>query len=156
MKIGAKKDHKLSCGNVIIYPGGNITILKYSSYHNVKTGERREYLYPLCDTTIDSIVKYDKFGWVQVSEWIGTSVDYRGGRIFGGGGAMEQDGFIACVDEAEHLIWAMSFDNTDPIESLEIKDNTLIAVSGDYFKSRLEINLNVLTDIKITPIDEKK
>lgn len=49
----------------------------------------------------------------------------------------------------------MFFTNTNPIKRLEIKDNTLIALN-EHSELQLEINLDVLTDIKITLYSYKK
>jgi len=141
-------DRKLPYFDVIVYPNGNVTILNFYSCFNPNSGERLQFCSPVCDTTIDSIVKYNGDCWTPVDEWIGTRIGYKNRTIFGGEGAMGSDGFIACVDEEENLIWAMFFSNTNPIKNIEIVNNTLLA-TNEHSDLQLEINLDSLTDIKI-------
>jgi hypothetical protein len=146
------KDRELPFGDMIIYPNGNITILNCYGIYDPNTEKGTLCCSPLCDTTIDSIIKYDADCWVSVSEW--TSIDYVDGKIYGGDGAMGSDGFIACVDDADNLIWAMSFTGTNPIKSLVIKGNTLIAIN-EHSELQVEINLDVLTEIKMIPAEDR-
>jgi len=132
--------------DAIIYPNGNITLFNCYGYRDRATNEYRRFCRPLCDTTIDSIVKYNGDPWVSVESW--TSVGYGNGKIYGGDGSMGNEGHIACVDGDDNLLWAMFFTNTNPIKALEIKGNTLIAVN-EHDDLTLEINLDCLTDIKI-------
>lgn len=89
-------ERKLPDINCIVYPDGNVTVLSYYHVHNPNTSENTGFCNPLCDTTIDSIVKYDNDIWVSVSEWV--SIDYKSGKIYGGDGTMGNEGFVACVD----------------------------------------------------------
>ncbi|MCL2015340.1 MAG: hypothetical protein FWG68_03725, partial [Defluviitaleaceae bacterium] len=118
---------QLPATNAIIYPCGMLTILDFYKIFNPNTDETAYFCTPLCDTTIDSFLKYNDDCWVKVSEW--TSIPYKNGQIKGGDGGMGNEGFIACVDECGDLLWAMFFDTTNPIKRLKINENTLIAVN---------------------------
>lgn len=135
--------------NCIAYPDGTVTILRFYSLYNPNTEERSFSCNPLCDTTIDSLEKYDAAYWTQVDEWAG--IRYQGGKIYGGDGAMGNEGFIACADSEDRLIWGMFFENTNPIKSLEIRGRTLIAVN-EHSELQLKINLDVLTEIKMVAL----
>ena len=133
--------------NCIAYPDGKVIILNCYSMYDPNTKEKQLFCEPLCDTTIESIEKYGSVYWVRVGEW--ASINYKGGKIYGGDGTMGNEGFIACVDEADNLLWAIFFENTNPIKSLKIRDRKLIAVN-EHSELKVEINLDVLTQMKMT------
>jgi len=141
-----REERSLPGINCIAYPDGRVTILNYYSLYNPNDRTRRLFCRPLCDTTAESIETYDADFWTQVDEW--TSLDYEGGRIYGGDGTMGNEGFIACVDSADQLIWGMFFENTNPIKSLEIRGRTLVAIN-EHSELQIEINLDRLTEIKM-------
>ncbi|OAB34782.1 hypothetical protein PMSM_12180 [Paenibacillus macquariensis subsp. macquariensis] len=103
----------------------------------------------MCDTTIASIAKYSDDIWTIVDDW--TSIEYLGGKIHGGDGQMGNEGFIACTDAEDRLVWGMFFQNSNPIKHLEIKDKVLIAIN-EHAELQIEINLENLTQIKMTCI----
>lgn len=140
------KERRLPGINCITYPDGKVIILNCYSLYDPNTKKKELFCKPLCDTTIDSLEKYDATYWTQVDEW--ASVDYQGGRIYGGDGSMGNEGFIACTDAGDNLIWGMFFENTNPIKSVNIKERTLIAIN-EHSELRVEINLDDLTDIKM-------
>lgn len=141
------EDRQLPGINCIVYPDGKVTILKFSYIYNSGTKKRSCDVFALCDTTIDSIENYDAAFWTIVDQWV--TLDYQGGKIYGGDGAMGNEGFIACVDGNDNLIWGMFFENTNPIKGVEIKNEILTAIN-EHESLSIEINLKKLTDIKIT------
>lgn len=145
------EERRLPGINCIVFPDGNITILNCCSLYDPNNGKKEFFCRPLCDTTIDSIEKYDAAYWTLVDEWSG--IDYRGGRIYGGDGQMGNEGFIACVDSKDDLLWGIFFENSNPIKSLAIKDDTLIAIN-EHAELRIEIDLENLTSIKMTAIEK--
>jgi len=130
----------------IAYPDGKVIILNCYSLYDPNTKEKELFCRALCDTTIDSLEKYDSTYWTRVGEW--TSINYQGGRIYGGDGTMGNEGFVACTDADDNLIWGIFFENTNPIKSLDIKGRTLVAVN-EHSELQIEINLDMLTDIKM-------
>ncbi|MBD8497270.1 hypothetical protein [Paenibacillus arenosi] len=141
--------HELPGINCVIYPNGNITILNCSSIYNPNTKEDNFYCTPLCDTTLESIEKYNADFWTIVDEWV--SIDYQEGKILGGDGQMGNEGFIACTDGENNLVWGIFFENSNPIRSLQIKENILIAIN-EHTELQIEINLENLTQINMTAI----
>jgi hypothetical protein len=107
---------------------------------------------PRCDTTIESIEKYDAAYWTVVDEW--ASIEHGGGSIIGGDGSMGNMGFVAHVDGAGGLIWGIFFWNTNPVKSLEISGGILSAVN-EHSDLRIDINLENLTDITMTVLRDK-
>lgn len=139
--------HELPGMNCIVFPNGNVTILNCYSTYNPNSKESNFFCSPLCDTTIESIAKYNVEYWTVVDEWV--SMDYQDGKIYGGDGQMGNEGFIACTDAEDRLVWGMFFENSNPIKNLEIKDNILIAIN-EHSELQIEINLENLTQIKMT------
>ena len=86
------KERRLPGIDCIAYPDGKVIILDCYSLYNSNTKEKKKFCRPLCDTTIDSLEKYNSTLWTQVDEW--TSMDYREGKIYGGDGAMGNEAFI--------------------------------------------------------------
>jgi hypothetical protein len=140
------KERKLPGINCIAFPDGKVIILNCHCIYDPNTKKRELFCAPLCDTTIDSIEKYAAAYWTHVDAWV--SIDYQGGKIHGGDGAMGNEGFMARTDEYDQLIWGMFFENTNPIKSLEIKAGTLVAIN-EHSELRVEVNLDTLTDIKM-------
>lgn len=111
---------------------------------------RHIYCSAQCDTTIESIEKYNEDCWTIVDAWV--CIDYLDGKIYAGDGQMGNEGFIARTDADDNLIWGVFFEDTNPIKTLTIKDQTLIAIN-EHADMQIEINLNKLTDIKMHYLD---
>lgn len=147
MKHWSAEQRELPGMNCIAFPTGKIIILNVATYYNPNNNERKIYCSPQCDTTIESIEKYDAECWTIVDAW--TNIDYQGGKIYGGDGQMGNEGFIACTDANDNLLWGIFFDETNPIKKLSIQDKTLIAIN-EHEDMRIQINLDTLVDIKMT------
>ena len=140
------QERKLPYGDLVAWPDGRVTILNCYAAQNFRTMERKLFCRPLCDSTIESLVRYDAAGWVAVMAL--TSIGCPNGMIYGGGGAFGSVGFAARVDNNDDLIWAVVFTGTNPIKELGIHGNTLIALN-ERSDLRLEINLDTLIDIRM-------
>lgn len=149
IKNWKSEERRLPGIDCIAYPDGSITILNCYNLFDPNTKEKTLFCNPLCDTTIDSLTKYNNDYWTVVDEW--TSIDYNEGKIYGGDGAMGNEGFIACTDEGDNLQWGIFFENTNPIKSLKIEGNILIAIN-EHSELQVEINLENLTEIKMSLI----
>ncbi|MEK5551418.1 hypothetical protein [Paenibacillus sp. FSL L8-0689] len=149
MKHWSAEQRELPGINCIAFANGNVIILNVSTYYNPNNNERSMYCSPQCDTTIESIEKYNTGHWTMVDAW--TSIDYQGGKIYGGDGQMGNEGFIACTDTNDSLVWGIFFDETNPIKKLSVKDKILIAIN-EHEDMRIEINLDTLIDIKMTSL----
>ncbi|WP_081751022.1 hypothetical protein [Paenibacillus sp. FSL R7-277] len=134
--------------NCIAWADGSITILNIEIFYDPNTRQRTMTCSPLCDTTIESIVKYNDDPWTIVDAWM--SLDYEGGTIYGGDGQMGNEGFIACTGADGNMVWAIFSDVTNPIKQLSIEDRTLIAMN-EHDELRIEINLDHLTEMRLIP-----
>lgn len=137
--------------NCILYPTGLVTILNCYQIYNPNNDTKQLFCEPKCDTTIESLESYDASFWTVVDEW--ASIDYNGGKIICGDGAMGNEGFIAHTDMQNSLIWGMFFENTNPIKSLELVNNTLVAIN-EHSELCIEIDLQNITSIKMLLIFE--
>ena len=146
MEHWSAEQRELPGMNCIAFADGTVTILDIE-HISTRTTMSVLCLFPLCDTTIDSITKYNPDCWTMVDAW--TSVDYQGQKIVGGDGQMGNEGFIACTDAQDCLVWAMFFEDTNPIKKLSVNGNTLIAIN-EHDELRVEIDLHYLVDIKMT------
>ncbi|GGH66209.1 hypothetical protein GCM10008014_46370 [Paenibacillus silvae] len=133
--------------NCIAFADGTVIILDIRKYDDPNSGERTVYCSPLCDTTVESVEKYTPDCWTMVDAW--TSVDYQGGKIVGGDGAMGNEGFIACTDAEDRLVWGVFFEDTNPIKQISVNGTTLIAIN-EHGELCIEINLHNMVDIKIS------
>ena len=146
-----KEQQELPGINCIVYPDGKVTIMRHSYIYDPNTNKREIHCSPQCDTTLDSLEQYDASYWTVVDEW--TSVDYQGGKILGGDGAMGNEGFLACTNDKGEFMWGMFFENTNPLKPKEIKDDILIVIN-EHDELRLEINLKNLVELKITVLKQ--
>nr|WP_261771688.1 hypothetical protein [Paenibacillus xylanexedens] len=149
MEQWSAEQRELPGMNCIAFADGTVTILDIRTYLDSNNNERTLSVSPLCDTMIDSIVKYNPDCWTMVDVW--TSVDYQGGKIIGGDGQMGNEGFIACTDAEDHLVWAIFLEDTNPIKKLSVSGNSLIAIN-EHEELRVEINLHNVVDIRMTYI----
>lgn len=132
--------------NCIVFPTGDVIMLNCWDLYNPNTEERKAFCTPLCDTNIAAIEKYQASEWVIVDAW--TIVEDQGSKFYGGDGTMGHEGFIACTDLNDNLIWAMFFTNSNPIKKVEIKGNHLVALN-EHENMRISIDLENLTDIEM-------
>jgi hypothetical protein len=123
-----------------------VTVLDCYSLTDSQTNKRELFCHPRCDTTIESLEKYDAADWTSSDEW--TRIEHEGKIYIGGGGGMGNMGFIAHIDDAGGLIWAIFFWNSNPIRELAVKGNLLSAVN-EHSELRIEINLDKLTEISM-------
>ncbi|WP_434748929.1 hypothetical protein [Paenibacillus amylolyticus] len=146
MEHWSAEQRELPGMNCIVFADGKVIILDIRTYVDPNNNERTMYCSPVCDTTMDSVVKYNDDCWTMVDAW--TSVDYQGGKIIGGDGQMGNEGFIACADAEDRLVWGIFFEDTNPIKTLSVNGNTLIAIN-EHDELRIEINLQTLLDIQM-------
>ncbi|WP_145413963.1 hypothetical protein [Paenibacillus xylanexedens] len=132
--------------NCIAFADGTVIILDIRTYFDPNNNERTMSVSPLCDTTIESMVKYNPDCWTMVDAW--TSVDYQGGKIIGGDGQMGNEGFIACTDAEDRLVWGIFLENTNPIKKLSVSGNAIIAIN-EHDELCVEINMENIVDIKM-------
>lgn len=139
------EQRKLPRVNCIVYSDGTVTVLNFIICYSPNNKTSHVSVWPLCDTTIDSMLRYNPDIWTSVDEW--SVISDESGTYLSGDGAFGNKGFVAHLSHEGQLAWAMFFDGTNPIRDLKINAGHLIGQSerGD---ARLEINLKQITDIR--------
>lgn len=135
----------------ITYGNGTFTIANACSVYDPNNGETKQYWSPLCDTTFDSIVKYNDDIWTEIGIFHGA-FEYENQKFVFGDGAMGNEGYVASTSLSGNLNWAIFFTFSNPIHKAEVINNHLIC-SGDT-GCIIDIDLNTITNIKITQQDQ--
>jgi len=130
----------------IVFGNGDFIMGNACSVYNPNNGETKQYWSPLCDTTLDKIVKYQEDIWVEVDIFHGA-FEYEGQKIVFGDGGMGNEGYIASTTLSGVLNWAIFFTFSNPIHKAEIINKQLICY-GDS-GTKISINLNKLTSIQV-------
>lgn len=132
----------------ILYSDGTVIIGNY--YSQTDNNNNKHHWYPLCDTSINSLEKYEQDIWTNIDVYKGA-FEYENQKIVFGDGAMGNDGFVASVKPAGELNWAMFFTFSNPIYKVEVDDNLLICYGDSGVK--ISVHLDDLTKITITHKD---
>jgi hypothetical protein len=130
----------------IAFANGEIVI--GNAYHtkDSNTGEIKQYWFPLCDTTLEKIEKYDEDIWTVCDIFHG-GFEYENQKIVFGDGGMGNEGFVASTKLNGELNWSIFFTFSNPICKAEIENNHLICYGDSGIK--INIDLNNLTKIKV-------
>jgi hypothetical protein len=133
--------------NSLSFGDGLVTLLNIYAVRADST--KKHYAFPIADTIIESIVKYDDDVWTEIQLCDERLVD---GEItyVCGYGAMGNEGFIAATN-AEGLVWALFSIESNPFIRLELIGKTLKAYS-DY--NVYVINVENLTSIQVENYDK--
>jgi hypothetical protein len=133
----------------IFYGDGSVIIAH--TYSTIDSDNKREYhWYPLCDTTIASLEKYEGDIWTPVDIWHGALKDENETIVFGDG-AMGNEGHISSVDENGNLNWGLFSTFSNPICRAEKLDDHLICYGDNGIK--ITINRHCLYEITISEYD---
>lgn len=132
----------------ILFGDGTIIIGNCYSFIDSKTNRKKRYWYPLCDTTIESVEKYEPDIWTNIEIWHG-SFEYENQIIVFGAGSMGNEGFVASTNNNGELNWGIFFTFSNPIQQTEVQGKKMLCESdsGDVL---IAIKLNELTKIDIT------
>ncbi len=125
---------------------GDIIIGNAYSTYDPNNGETEQYWSPLCDTTLESIEKYNDDIWTEVDIFHGA-FEYENQKFVFGDGAMGNEGFVASTSLNGVLNWAIFFTFSNPIHKAEVKNHHLICY-GDSGVI-IDIDLNTITKIKV-------
>ena len=130
--------------NSVLYNSSSETIILINFY-KMDNGEMLAF--PLCDTTINSLEKYNKDIWTEIQEY--KSIPYKNDEIIKfGEGAMGNEGFICVTDKNNTLKWSIFFEDSNPIIDCKICEEKLSLTSSNGQK--ITVNLKNLLEIKIT------
>jgi hypothetical protein len=121
--------------NCVIKSTGEIILL--NAYTNE---EGKPYAFPLCETTIESLVKYNEDIWTEIQVFARITNTKTGDIFCCGEGAMGNEGFIACTSSANHFIWGVFFEHSNPFSKLTFHENELRAYSTSDYVYIIDLN----------------
>ncbi|MFD2562862.1 hypothetical protein [Aquimarina rubra] len=130
----------------ITYGDGTFTIANTYSVIETETKKNKRFWFPLCDTTLEGILKYDDDIWTEIDIYHGA-FEYENQKFVFGDGAMGNEGYIASITVTGELNWAIFFTFSNPINKAEVKNEHLICY-GDT-GAIIDIDLNNITKIKV-------
>lgn len=131
----------------IVMGEGDFVLGNTYSMHNPNNGETKRYWSPICDTTLESIEKYDDDIWVEV-DIFHRAFEYKNQKFVFGDEGMGNEGYVASKTLTRVLNRAIFFTFSNPIIKAEVKNEHLICY-GDT-GAFIDINLNNTTKIKVT------
>lgn len=131
----------------ITYGDGRIVMGNAFRVKDSETNKVTQHWYPLCDTTLEGVQKYEEDVWTEVDVFHGTFSYENQTFVFGDGG-MGNEGYVASLNLNGELNWSVFFTFSNPIDRAKIEDDYLICC-GDT-GTVVKINLEKLTDIKVS------
>lgn len=130
----------------ILFGNGEVIIANTYCVKDTNTKKSKQFWFPLCDTTITSLEKYEQDIWTNIDIFHGA-INYGEQKIVFGDGSMGNYGYVASTNKKGDLIWGIFFTFSNPIVSAKISNDELICVSE--LELEIRIQLNDLTNISI-------
>lgn len=134
----------------ITFGDGRVVVANTYRVILTETGEAKRFWFPLCDTTLAGLEKYDEDVWTEIDIWHGSFV-HDGETIVFGDGAMGNEGYVASVNAAGELNWSAFFTFSNPICRAHVMDGWLVC-HGDT-GCRIRMNLSDLTNVDVSFVD---
>lgn len=147
-KVQAKwKDGLVVGHDCITFGDGRIVIANTYGVILTETGEAERFWFPLCDTTLAGLEKYDEDVWTPIDIYHGSFV-HEGHTFVFGDGAMGNEGYIASLNAEGELNWSAFFTFSNPICRAEVTEGWLVC-HGDT-GCRIRIDPTHLTRIEVS------
>ncbi|MDR0605845.1 MAG: hypothetical protein LBG80_16245 [Bacteroidales bacterium] len=118
----------------------NGEVLLFNRYKVNENGIIKRYCFPLCETNVYSLEKYNEDIWSEIEFNKEKFYNYMNGLFYYGEGSMGNEGFICFVDKNNKFQWSYFFDFSNPIVDVYVKNDILICLSSSEIV--IEINLN--------------
>ncbi|MDJ1469674.1 hypothetical protein QNI19_11820 [Cytophagaceae bacterium DM2B3-1] len=125
------------------------SVVLFSCYVRDENEKQLNFCIPFCDTTVNSLEKYNKDLWTQIDIFTNKWQTETGDTIMGGEGSMGNQGFIVCVDTNNDFKWSLFFLNSNPFYQISVVNNELYAQSS--YNLLYKINLKDPSIIQIEP-----
>ncbi len=129
----------------------NGEIIVLNCYNVTNKNNPLYYSFPLCETTIESLEKFNPDIWTTfevLSNRIEINNEY---IVFDGEGGMGNEGFIACTDSSNNFLWALFFTDSNPFYKIEFNNNEIYAYSSNSLLYKVN-----LTNPEIIAIEQKE
>ena len=130
--------------NAVLFSDGSMIMLNF--YAGITKTGKRHYASPICETTAQSVEKYNGDVWREIQQHPASFTLPDGRKVYFGEGTMGQEGFVALTENSDQLIWALFCTDSNPFVSGEFV-NGKIRVYSTY---DLYFNIDILTPEKIT------
>lgn len=130
---------------------GDGRVLLFNCYSMSESDKVQLFCFPLCDTTITSLEKYNDDIWTEVEYNKDIYFYYGLNKIVYGEGSMGNEGFVGLIDDKGLLLWAFFFGFSNPIVNVWVYDTTLVCLSTN--DKKIEINLLDLSEVSITTVN---
>lgn len=110
------------CG--VVTGDGTVLVMEERAHYD--NGQRRCHIWPVCETTIDSLSEYG-MEFVELTAYVRQPpIPGTGARAVCGEGPMGNEGFVAVVND-HGLVWAIFFSVSNPFHEVN--------VVGDYVEA---------------------
>jgi len=130
----------------IAYANGTVTVANTYRVKDPETGEIIHYWFPLCDASLEGIIKYHDDIWTEIG--IFGAFEYENQKFVFGNGAMGNEGYVTSTKLNGDLNWSVFFTFSNPIHKAEVIDKHLICY-GDT-GTIIDIDLANITQIQIS------
>lgn len=120
---------------------GDGSIIIFNFYKTIQDNKIHYYFSPLCDTTIESLEKYNDDIWTEIEVNSNQKALPNGEAFLCGEGGMGNEGFIACVArDKQTLIWALFCTGSNPFQRIELGGYKITAYSTNNYKFIIDID----------------
>lgn len=121
------------------------TVIMLNCYSVGQGENKKHYVFPLCETTVHSLEKYNDDVW-SAFDIFSEKIHHEDDIIFGGEGSMGNEGFIARTTKDNVLKWAIYFTNSNPFYKIKIINDIIYAYSSLDLVYKVDIhNLEKIT-----------
>jgi len=132
----------------IVLGSGEVIIM--SGYSVIDGTKKSYFINAVCDTTVESIEKYNDDPWVEITIHPQHIKLENGDTIYCGEGSMGNEGFVALEDKDGNLKWAFFSTQSNPFVGIDLMNDTIRAHST--YERYYNINLLSPENIKISDI----
>jgi hypothetical protein len=113
----------------LLHANGNVLI--FNCYKTKESNTIMRYCFPLCETNIYSLEKYNEDIWTEIEYNKEKFYKYMDGFFYYGEGGMGNEGFVCFLNEYNEFQWSYFFDFSNPIVNVHVKNNILICLSSN-------------------------
>ncbi|QYS90040.1 hypothetical protein [Flavobacterium davisii] len=124
------------------------TIIIFNCFSYSTENKKQHFCVPVCDTTVESIEKYNDDIWTYFEKFSNEIIIDNKFKIYGGEGSMGNEGFIACVDLSDNLLWAIFLTDSNPFYKIEFENNQILAYSSNNLLYKINFSHPERIDIE--------
>lgn len=122
--------------NCLVFSDGSATLLNIYTVND--NAIKKQYAFPVCDTTIESLYIYNDDIWTEIEKSPNDLLLAENVRIVCGEGGMGNEGFVAKI-KGGHLVWALFSTESNPFIRLEATETSVKAYSNTSICYEIDI-----------------